>query len=341
MHSNKKVFLGLENIAGIFTSLKKGFEQNGITADFYSLNEHIFGYETDKVISYSPNPIARKFQKLKLITKLLFKYDYFVFDSSGTLFPNFKDIKFLRFFGKKTLVIFTGCDIRLPEKVEQFKWNPCRNCSDEYKTFVGCVLTTKPQKIKNIEKNFDILVSAEEAAGSLNKKYHSTLFPVDINKFKYTGVNPGRKLKILHAPSNPEYKGTKYINEVIEKLQREFEFEYKIVSNVKAEELYKEIESADLVIDQMLVGFYGLLSIDSMAMGKPVICYIREDILKNSPAELPVINANPDTLYSVLKEILQNPAILIDVGIRSREYAEKYHDAAKIAKQYYELLEKE
>lgn len=341
MHSNKKVFLGLENIAGIFTSLKKGFEQNGITADFYSLNEHIFGYQTDKLISYSSNQLIRKFQKLKLITKLLFKYDYFIFDSSGTLFPNFGDIKFLKFFGRKTLVIFTGCDIRLPEKVERFKWNPCRNCSDEYKSFVGCVLASKPGKISNIEKTFDILVSAEEAAGSLNRKYHTTLFPVDITKFNYTGVNPGRKLKILHAPSNEEYKGTKYINETIKKLQGEYEFDYKTISNVKAEELYKEIENADLVIDQMLVGFYGLLSIESMAMGKPVVCYIREDIMESSPADIPVINANPETLHYKLKEILQNPAKLIDIGIRSREYIEKYHDAAKIAKEYYKLLEKE
>lgn len=340
MHSNKKVFLGLENIAGIFTSLKKGFEQNGIFADFYSLNEHIFGYETDRIIVYSDNSIIRKFQKLLLITKLLFRYKYFIFDSTGTLFPDFRDIRFFRFFGKKTMVIFTGCDIRLPEKVEKYKWNPCRNCPDEYKKFTGCVIETKPGKIREIEKNFDVLLSAEEAAGSLNKEYHAALFPVDAEKFAYTGVNPSRRLRILHAPSNPEYKGTKYITAAIEKLKTEFDFEFKVVNNIKAEELYKEIEAADIVIDQMLVGFYGLLSIESMAMGKPVVCYIREDIASCSPAEMPVINANPDNIYDVLKEVLRNPAKLIEIGIRSREYVEKYHSAKIIAKQYYELLER-
>ena len=219
MHSKRKVFLGLENIAGIFTSLKKGFEQNDIRADFYSLNEHIYGYRTDQLIKYSDNSIVRKFQKLFLITKLLFKYNYFIFDSTGTLFPGFKDIRLLRFFGKKTMVIFTGCDIRLPEKVSMFKWNPCRECTAEYKNFVGCVLGTKPAKIAGIEDKFDVLVSAEEAAGSLSKSYSPTLFPIDIEKFKYVGSNPGKKLKILHAPSNPEYKGTRYITPVIEKLR--------------------------------------------------------------------------------------------------------------------------
>ncbi len=339
MHSNKKVFLGLENIAGIFTSLNKGFEQNGITADFYSLNEHKFGYKTDKVIKYSGNTIIRKVQKVILLTKLLFKYNYFIFDSTGSLLPNFKDINLFRFFGRKTMVIFTGCDIRLPEKVEKFKWNPCRNCSDDYKNFVSCVLETKPDKIRKIEDKFDILLSAEEAAGSLGRKYTETLFPIDIEKFTYFGSNPIGKLKILHAPSNQEYKGTKFILEAIEKLKSEFEFEFNVINNVKAEELYKEIEKSDLIIDQMLVGFYGLFSIESMAMGKPVVCYIREDIANRSPKDMPVINANPDTLFNVLKEILMNPGKLPEIGKRSREYAENYHDAKIIAKQYFELLE--
>lgn len=340
MHSNKKVFLGLENIAGIFTSLKKGFEQNGISADFYSLSEHVFGYETDKIITYSDNSFARKFQKFFLILKLLLKYDYFIFDSTGSLLPGYKDIRIFRFFGRKAMVIFTGCDIRLPEKVEKYKWNPCRNCPEEYKKFTGCVIETKPGKIREIEKNFDILLSAEEAAGSLNKEYHAALFPVDAEKFAYTGVNPSKRLKILHAPSNPDYKGTKYIIAEIDRLKKEYDFDFKVINNVKAEELYKEIAAADLVIDQMLVGFYGLLSIESMAMGKPVVCYIREDIADHSPAEIPVINANSDNIYDVLKEVLSDSAKLIGIGVRSRKYVEKYHNAKIIAKQYYELLER-
>ncbi|NOS86136.1 MAG: hypothetical protein HOP31_13415 [Ignavibacteria bacterium] len=337
---SKKVFLGLNNTAGVLTRLKAGFTQNGIDSDFYSFNEHIFGYETDLLLKYSRNRLSRVFQKTSLIFKLLIKYKYFIFDSSSTLLPAHRDIKIFRMFGKKCMMIFTGCDIRLPKEVEKYKWNPCRDCTNEYKSFVGCVIDTKPEMIRMVEKNFDIIVSAEEAAGSLSRKYHPALFPVDLEKFTYTGVNPGRKLKILHAPSNPEYKGTGYILDAIEKLKGEFEFEFKIVNNVTAEELYKEIEKTDLVIDQMLVGFYGLLSIESMAMGKPVVCYIREDISAVSPEEMPVINANPDNLYEVLKKILLNPSELIDAGIRSREYVEKYHNAKFIAKQYFGLLER-
>lgn len=339
MRSNKKVFLGLNNIAGIFTSLKKGFEQIGVKADFYSFDEHVFGYKTDKIIRYSGNNIIRKFQKFFLIAKLIFKYDYFIFDSSGSLLPGFKDIKLFRKFGKKTMVIFTGCDIRLPEKVERFKWNPCRECTVEYKNFVGCVLSTKSSAIAEIENNFDIRVSPREAAGSLGKSYTETLFPIDISVFQDTLIKKNDKLRIIHAPSNPEYKGTKYILDAVKKLKKEFDFEFNIIKDVKAEELYSEIQKSDLVIDQMLVGFYGLLSIESMAMGKPVVCYIRQDIAESSPAEMPVINADPDSLYDVLKNILMNPEKLISAGEKSRLYAEKYHNSAVIAQKYFDLLE--
>lgn len=337
---SKRVFLGLNNTAGVLSRLKAGFSQNGIDSDFYSFNKHIFGYETDLIIEYSSNRFLRVLQKISIILKLLIRYKYFIFDSASTLLPAQRDIKIFRFFGKRCMMIFTGCDIRLPVKVEKYKWNPCRNCTDEYKNFVGCIIETKPAMISMAEKNFDIILSAEEAAGSLNRQYHPALFPVDLEKFRYTGTNPGKKLKILHAPSHPEYKGTKYIIETIEKLKGEFEFEFNIVNNVTAEELYKEIERSDLVIDQMLVGFYGLLSIESMAMGKPVVCYIREDISAISPEEMPVINANPDNLYQVLKKILSDPSLLIDTGIRSREYVEKYHDAKFIAGEYFGLLER-
>ena len=339
MNPKRKVFLGVGNIAGIFTSLKTGFDELGIDAGFYSYLPHEFGYQTDKIINYSENKLIRKIQKFFLIIKLILKYDFFIFDSGGTLLPDYKDVKLFKLFGKKTMVIFTGCDIRMPEKVAEFKWNPCKDCNDDYKKYVGCVLSTKPQKIREMENNFDIFVSAEEAAGSLSKKFYPALFPVDVKKFSLNYGTLNKRLKIIHAPSNEIYKGTKFINDAIDKLKKEFEFEYKIISGVSINELYDEIESSDLVIDQILVGFYGMLSIESMAMGKPVICYIREDLWIKIKNECPVYNANPDNLFETLKSILQNPEQLLESQKKSRLYVEKYHDAKKIAKQYLEIFE--
>ena len=43
------------------------------------------------------------------------------------------------------------------------------------------------------------------------------------------------------------------------------------------------IRESDVVIDQILMGTYARLAIESMALGKPVICYLREDLFEFNP----------------------------------------------------------
>ena len=90
------------------------------------------------------------------------------------------------------------------------------------------------------------------------------------------------------------------------------------------------------MVDQLLCGWYGGLAVELMALGKPVICYIREADLQFIPAEmrqeLPLINATPGTIYDVLKEWLTvRRDRLPQVGRQSRDYVETWHDPLKIA----------
>jgi len=73
-----------------------------------------------------------------------------------------------------------------------------------------------------------------------------------------------------------------------------------------------------------------------MALGKPVICYIREGDLKFLPEQmrrdLPIINATPATLCDVLREWLTvRRHELREMGRRSRAYVERWHDPLQIA----------
>ena len=90
----------------------------------------------------------------------------------------------------------------------------------------------------------------------------------------------------------------------------------KKLSNKEARKRY---ETADILIDQLLAGWYGGLAVELMALGKPVICYIREDDLKYIPKEmrdeLPIINAN--TLYTQAR--LRDGSILVLSGLTRTE----------------------
>ena len=54
------------------------------------------------------------------------------------------------------------------------------------------------------------------------------------------------------------------------------------------------LAGCDLVVDQLHMGWYGLLAIETMAEGKPVVSYVRDDFHGHAPG-LPVVNATPDT----------------------------------------------
>jgi hypothetical protein len=73
------------------------------------------------------------------------------------------------------------------------------------------------------------------------------------------------------------------------------------------------------------------LAVELMALGRPVICNIREDGMRFLPPdmarELPLIRAEPATLAAVLREWLTTRRDeLPRLGKQSRRYVERWHD---------------
>jgi glycosyltransferase involved in cell wall biosynthesis len=142
---------------------------------------------------------------------------------------------------------------------------------------------------------------------------------------------------VVHAPTDRGVKGTRFVREAVDRLQDEgVPFEYVQVENLPRAEARVQYERADLIVDQLLAGWYGGVGLEGMALGKPVICYIREQDLRFVPermrAELPVIRATPATIYEVLREWLtKHRHELTEVGLRGRRYAERWHDPMRIA----------
>lgn len=161
--------------------------------------------------------------------------------------------------------------------------------------------------------------------------------------------SPGSKPLVVHAPSNRSAKGTQQIIDAIARLKSEgIQCELKLVENTSNTEAMSIYKKADLIVDQLLAGWYGGFAVETMALGKPVICYIRTEDLKFVPAQmaedLPLINAKPDSIYSVLKEWLSvRKSDLPHRGGMSREFVEKWHDpdiiSRDVAADYLEALQ--
>lgn len=162
-------------------------------------------------------------------------------------------------------------------------------------------------------------------------------YAIDIDLNKKRQKNDSKSVLVIHAPSHRGAKGTKYILAAVEKLQSEgVPFEFMLVenlSNEKAKEIYKK---SDLVIDQLVAGWYGRFAVEAMALGKPVICYLRDDDLHFIPKEMhdeiPIINADPKSIYCVLHDWLKKDLIDYETqGVLGQQFVAKWHNQIKIA----------
>ena len=160
---------------------------------------------------------------------------------------------------------------------------------------------------------------------------------VDPRRWEPIYPEPRARPRVLHAPSNRGVKGTRFLLEAVERLRREgVAFDLELVENLPHAEARKRYTDADLVVDQLLAGWYGGFTVEVMALGKPVIVYLRASDLHVLPremrAELPVIEATPATIYDVLKEWLTvRRHALGERGRAARAYVERWHNARAIA----------
>jgi hypothetical protein len=69
------------------------------------------------------------------------------------------------------------------------------------------------------------------------------------------------------------------------------------------------------------------------------VCYLLPELEAKYPADLPIINANPDTLTQVLTEWVERPGERHQRGLASRAYAERVHDHHVVARRLLEVYE--
>ncbi|MEZ6186660.1 MAG: NAD-dependent epimerase/dehydratase family protein [Planctomycetota bacterium] len=153
----------------------------------------------------------------------------------------------------------------------------------------------------------------------------------------YGQEHPG-PLRIAHAPTHRRAKGTPEILAALERLRGQgLEFELVLVEGLSHPDALRRYAEADVVVDQLYAGWYGGLAVEVMALGKPVLCYLREGDLGFLPpamrAELPLLNVAPDTVEAGLRQVLELPrAELVAWGRRSRAFVERWHDPREVAR---------
>src|SRR5881296_1930356 len=137
-------------------------------------------------------------------------------------------------------------------------------------------------------------------------------------------------------PTNRSIKGTRYVEQACARLCAEgWPVELRVVENVPHPQVKDLIAQADLVVDQLLTGWYGALAVEAMALRKPVLCYLREEDLKRFVPfgdRIPIVRTTKETLADDLRALLREPWRWHELGAAGRRFIEECHDPLKIAR---------
>lgn len=144
---------------------------------------------------------------------------------------------------------------------------------------------------------------------------------------------------IVHAPSRMVSKGTPAVLGAIERLAGQLPFDVDLVHDVPRAEALKRIQNCDIFIDQLIVGDFGMAALEAMALGKPVIAYVKPSLRDRYPSGLPVVDATPESLEDVLRALLAAPARRAELGMLGRRFVEEYADSRSRAQQLAEVYE--
>lgn len=287
------------------------------------------GYACDYNLRFSNLPLLKKMFNPLLFFKWASYFDVFHYHKSYFL-PFGFDIKCLKFIGKPFFIQFHGTDIRINElehkRNSYFFYSKTKNSKKQIK------------RLEYWSKQTDEVIVADNSMDIFLKPYfkkiHIVRQCVDTSVFtpSYPGVET-KIPKIVHAPTHREAKGTIYLEKAMESLRvKNIEFEYIKVEKMTHAEALKIYQDADIIVDQLLIGSHGIFACEGMALGKPVVCYIHDSLASTYPDGFPIVNANPDTIESVLEELILSPQKRHDIGKQGRDYVEKVHDIRVVAK---------
>jgi len=270
---------------------------------------------------------GRRFELIWQMTSFPLRFEVFHYHDAITLLPDSWrefDAKLFRRLGRKVIVEFWGSDVRNP--LVESKRNPyyTNSYSDD-------PVRSQDRLKRWADVTNGHVIYGDHSFDEILKPHFSNIHYVpqrmDMSFFSPTFPDPSTKKPVLvHAPSQKAFKGTKFVQEAVERLKaKKLNFEYVEVFGLPQKEAMDVYRRADLIVDQVCIGSHGVFSVEAMALGKPVVCYILPELVPTYPSGFPIISANPETLENVLEEWLRSPRNLYTRGVESRAYAERVH----------------
>jgi glycosyltransferase involved in cell wall biosynthesis len=288
------------NVAGIPWTNVQALRRKGVDAKLVVVERQKLHPEADWSLDRPAGFWGRQAVQWPAFMRLLPRTDVFHFYFGWTLVPRRVQWPLLKAARRKSVLHFLGSDIRgkAPEQLAYARGADAR--------IVG---------------SYDALRWVPDA--------HVVPPGLDLRDYTPVPSEDRRRPVVLHAPSSRSRKGTEHVIAACEGLYVDLD----IVEGLRHDEARRHYERADIVVDQLNAGWYGVFALEAMALGKPVLGYLREEAVRETESalgvEVPIVPVTKETLRERIAELAASADARRRIGASGRAYVEHVHDADK------------
>jgi glycosyltransferase involved in cell wall biosynthesis len=296
------------NTAGIPWDNVQALRRRGVDARLVVFERYRLHPEADEEIRRPHGFVRRQAVQAAGFGRLLPRTDVFHFYFGLTLVPRRIQFPLLRVARRKSVLHFLGSDIR----------------------------GRTPAELAYAQRADARVVGSYDAARWVPD---AEVIPPGVDLTALDPVPPPRDDApvFVHAPSSRARKGTEHFVRACEELGVELE----IVEGLHHHEARRRYERADVVLDQLNAGWYGMLAIEAMALGKPVVTFLHDEATRRTEEAfglaVPIVRANREDLVGTLRPLAESAAERRRIGAESRAYAERVHDLERVADRLLDL----
>lgn len=343
-----KILLAPMNMAAMPVTIVQALRTAGYHAahiQYTAGADNPLRYQLDRRVSYNAGGGRIRTQFRTLRDALEEDFDIFHFwNRSLTFRLDFGgftgiDLPLIKVRQKRIAHRFTGFDLRLPSR--DLAVNPHSPFRYDQKPFYDEKLVSAYHEF--LREYVDAFMVQDPEMAQFCPEAEIIPRALDLKDWRYVGVERNDRPLLVHAPTNPAAKGTRFILAAVQALRDEgLAFDFKLLRGIPHSEARKVYEQADVIIDQILIGATGVLTLEAWALGKPVVVNLRKDLFEPfyGRSDLPVINANPDTIKDQLRRAIKDADLRLDLAPRGRALVEARHDIDQVIGQYINFYER-
>jgi glycosyltransferase involved in cell wall biosynthesis len=302
------------NIAGQPYAYVLALRRKGIDAELLVFKEGPLqqGYDYSLGFDGIQSRLIKWLRLWQSFVRLAPRYDLFHYHTNVTLLHPFHwDLPILKAMGKKVVCQFWGSDIR----------------------------GQPPDKLAFLRHADAIIVGSYHMLDYVPDGAHVVLPGLDLRQWPSPEPRKGQEIvRVVHAPSKRKVKGTEHVLHAVDILRSEgLPFEFVLIEGVPNDQAREIYRTCDIAVDQLLGGWYGIFALETMAMGKAVMGYIKPEnadrLMAARQVRPPLVSASPSSLADELEKLIKDGDRRIELGRLSRSYIEQLHDIDKSAEQ--------